>query len=84
MTVKLYQSKGKTQHWWKQKASFNYAHRSFKKEKNPKAAVFLEQICEHGNPFIFRGWAVIQYLVSIGKLCRFLDYTLFLLIGLGL
>lgn len=67
------------------KNSFNYPHRSFKKEKkNPKAALFLDQICKHGNPFIFKGWVVRQYLVSIGKLHSFfsiklhsfLDYTL--------
>lgn len=84
VTVKLYQSKSKTQHWWKQKSSFNYLQRSFKKEKNPKPALFLDQICEHGNPFIFKGWVVRQYLVSLGNLCSFLDYILFLFIWLGL
>lgn len=58
------------------KNSFNYPHRSFKKEKSPEEALFLEQICKYGNLFTFKGWVVRQYLVSTGKLHSFLDYTL--------
>lgn len=53
MTVKLYQSKRKAKHWWKQKTSFNYPHSSFKEEKNPKAALILEQICSKSKSIYF-------------------------------